>query len=94
MALGDQRLGKIISPACFSTLDLDESGADGFSGGIRFAAFDLVNNIGQTLIHFLFIAGIATEEEIIHVEAIQHDLIAHRLNSTNAIEGHAGIASC
>ena len=73
MALGDQRFGKIVSPAGFSTLDLDESGADCFAGGIGFAALDLVNNIAQTFIHFFFIARIAAEEEIIHVEAIQHD---------------------
>ena len=37
----------------------------------------MVDNVGETLVHFLFVAGIAAEEKIVHVEAIQHDLVAH-----------------
>jgi len=93
MALGDQGLGKVIGPAGFGTLDLDQSSANGFAGGLRFAALDLVCDIRQTLIHFLFIAGIAAEEEIIHVEAIQHDLIAHGFDGANAVQGPAGVVA-
>src|SRR5216684_1467113 len=93
MALGDQRLGKIVGPACFRTLDLDQGSADGFIGSVRFAALDLVDDVGQTLVHSVFIAGIAAEEEVIHVEAIQHDLIAHGFDGTNALESHAGVGA-
>ena len=90
-ALGDQRLGKVVGPAGFRTLNLDQGGADGFAGGLRFAALDLVGDVRQTFTHFLFIAGIAAKEEIIHVEAIQHDLIAHGFDGANAFQGQAGI---
>src|SRR5258708_149632 len=93
MALGDQRLGKIVGPACFRTLDLDQGSADGFIGSVRFAALDLVDDVGQTLVHSVFITGIAAEEEVIHVEAIQHDLIAHGFDGTNALESHAGVGA-
>src|SRR5712692_2376661 len=90
---GDQRLCKIIAPAGFRTLNLDQGGADRFAGGLRFSALDLVGDVRQTLVHFLFIAGIAAEEKIIHVEAIQHDLIAHGFNGANAVKGHAGVGA-
>ena len=73
VALGDQGLGKIVGPARFGALHLDEGGAHGLAGGIRFAALNLINDIDEAFVHFLFIAGIAAKEEVIHVEAIQHD---------------------
>src|SRR5260370_11183972 len=91
MALGDEGLGKVVGTTGFGALDLDESGAYGFAGGIRFAALNLVYDVRQTLVHFFFIAGIAAEKEIIHVEAIQHNLIAHGFDSPNTVQGQAGI---
>ena len=93
MALGDQRLCKVVGPAGFRTLNLDEGGANGFTGGLRFSALDLVDDIHQTLGHFLFIAGIAAEEEIIHVQAVQHDLVAHGFDGANAFEGRGGVGA-
>ncbi len=61
MALGDERLGKIVGPARFGALHLDERGAHGLAGSIGLAALDLVDNVGQSLGHFLFIAGIAAQ---------------------------------
>ncbi len=46
MAFGDERLGKVVGPTGFGAFDLDESGADGFARGIRFAALNLVDDIG------------------------------------------------
>src|SRR5260370_9833092 len=91
MALGDERLGKVVGPTGFGALDLDESGAHSFTGGIRFAALNLVYDVRQTLVDFFFIAGIAAETEIIHIEAIQHNLISHGFDSANAVKGPAGI---
>ncbi len=91
MALSNQRLGKIVSPTGFGALDLDESGAHGFTGGIRFAALNLVYDDRQTLVHFFFIAGISAEKEIIHVEAIQHDQIAHGFDGGDTVKSGAGI---
>jgi len=91
MPLGDKRLGKVVSPTGFGAFDLDQGRANGFAGGVRFAALNLINNVRQALVHFLFIAGIAAKEEIIHVEAVQHDLITHGFDGANAIQGQAGI---
>src|SRR5260370_17369374 len=91
MALGDERLGKVVGPTGFGALDLDESGAHSFTGGIRFAALNLVYDVRQTLVDLFFVAGIAAEKELIHIEAIQHNLIAHGFDSANAVKGRAGI---
>ncbi len=93
MALGDERLGKIVGPACFGALDLDQSGANGVGGGARLTALNLVDNVRQTFVHLFLIAGIAAEKEIIHVEAIQHDLVTHGSDGANAIESHRGVAA-
>src|SRR5260370_38451363 len=91
MALGDERLCKIIGPAGFRALDLDQRSANGFAGGLRLAPLDLVDDVRHPFVHPLFIAWIAAEEEILHVEAIQYDLVAHGLAVAKAAENHTAI---
>src|SRR5260370_34899699 len=90
MALGDEGLGKVVGPTGFGALDLDESGAYGFAGGIRCAALNLVYDVRQTLVHFFFMGGIAAEKEIIHVEACQQTLRAHAFGIPKTGQGPAG----
>src|SRR6266851_4587266 len=91
MALGDEWFGEIVGPACLRALDLDQSGANRLVGGLRLTTLDLVGDVRQTLVHFFLISRISAEEEIIHVEAIQHDLVAHEFDGANAVESGAGI---
>src|SRR6266704_2446928 len=93
MALGDERLGEIVSPTGFGALHLNESGADGFVGGLRFTALDDVGDVVQALRDSIFVTRIAAEEKVIHVEAIQHDLVTHGFNSADAFQSGSGIGT-
>ena len=94
MALGNQRLREIVRPTHFGAFDLNQSGVDGLVGDLRFSALDEVGHVGKTLVDLLFVAGISAQEKVVHVEAVHHDLVAHRLDGGLAIEGHAGIVAC
>src|SRR6266700_4611434 len=93
MALGDERLGEIVSPTGFGALHLNESGAYGFVGGLRFTALDDVGDVVQASSDSIFVARIAAEEKVIHVEAIQHDLVTHGFNSADAFQSGSGIGT-
>jgi hypothetical protein len=43
--------------------------------------------------HPVFVAGIAAEKEIVHIEAIQHDLGADGCNGANALDRRRGIGA-
>ncbi len=77
MALGKERLGKIVGPACFGALDLNQSGFKAVVAGLRLAALDQVVDVAEAFVDLFFVAGIAAQEEIVHVVAVQHDLVAH-----------------
>ncbi len=40
----------------------------------------------KPLLTFFFVAGIAAKEEIVHVVAVQHDLVAYGLDSAHVFE--------
>src|SRR5713226_3418667 len=93
MALGHEGLGKIVGPACFGAFHLDKSGADGFTVSLGFATLDEVDDIREALVDLFLVAGIPAEEEIVHVEAIQHDLGADGSNGANALDSRSGIGA-
>ena len=94
MTLGNQGLGKIVGPTGFGALDLNEGRVNGIVGGLSLAALDHVGHVGEALVDFLFVAGIAAEEKVVHVEAVQHDLVPHGFNRANTLERHAGVRAC
>src|SRR2546429_7071985 len=97
MTLGNQRLGEIVGPAGFGAFDLDKGGVDGVVGRLCFAALDEVGHVGEAFVDLVLITRVATKEEIVHVEAIRHDLVAHglkdrkstRLNSSHGYISYA-----
>src|SRR5262249_12129600 len=93
MALGDKRLRKVVRPTGLSGLDLDEGGAHGVVSGLGFAALDEIGHVDEAFVDLLLIARIAAEQKVVQVETIQHDLIAHGLDNTDAIEGVACVGA-
>ena len=77
MPLGKQRLGKIVGPTCFGAFDLNQRGFKAVVVGLRLATLDQVVDVSKSFVDLFFVAGIAAQEEIVHVVAVQHDLVAH-----------------
>jgi hypothetical protein len=74
VALGEERLGEIVSPTGFGTFDLDQGGAKRVRAGLSFATLETVGEVGHALVDLFFVAGITAEKKIIQVQAIEHDL--------------------
>ena len=70
MALCEQRLGKIVGPARFRALDLNEGGAKKVVIGLGLSALDDVAEFAESAIDFFFVAGIAAQQEIVEVEPV------------------------
>ena len=93
VALGDQGFGKIVSPTGFGAFHLDQRGANHVIAGLRFTTLDEIGNVGEPFVDLLFVARVAAEEEVVHVKAIQHDLIAHGLDGAHALKGRTCVRS-
>ena len=93
MALGEEGLGEIVGPAGFGAFDLKEVGAQEFVGSLRFALLHDVGNLGEPLVDLVFIARIATEQEIVEIEAILHDLGADQLDGGLTFQSIGGFAA-
>ena len=91
VALGKQRLGKIVGPACFGAFDLNQRGLEAVAVGLRLATLDQVVDVSKPLVDLFFVAGIAAQEKIVHVVAVQHDLVAHRLDGANVFKRGRGV---
>ena len=91
VALGEKRLGKIVGPACFGAFDLNEGGLDAVARGLRLTALDQVVDVAEALVDLFLVAGIAAEKKIVHVVAVQHDLVAHGLDGAHVFERGRGI---
>ena len=83
MTLGKKRLGKIVRPAGFGAFDLLERGLDVVAGRLRLAARDKVIDVSETLVDLFFVTRVTAQKKIVHVVAVQHDLVAHRLDHAN-----------
>ncbi len=93
MTFGEERFGKIVGPASFSALNLNQSGPQEVAACRGFAALDDVGDVDETVSNFVFVAGVTAEQKVVEVEAVHHDLVANRFNGAHAVQGCGGIGT-
>ena len=91
VAFGKEGLGKIIRPTGFSGFDLLQRGAQGIGACLGLTVLDEVGHGLETFVDPILVARIATKQEIVKVETIQHDLITHGLDGAYALKSHGGL---
>ena len=86
MALGKQRLAKIIGPAGFGALHLDQRGAHQIILGFGLTALDHIAKFGETAIDLFLVARVATEQKVIQIQTILHDLVTHGFRGSHILQ--------
>ena len=86
MPFRKQGLGKIVRPIGFRAFYLDERCANYVVGGLRFTLLQCVGQFGDSLIDLLFVPRISAEQEIIEVQAVEHNLQPNGFNGLHALK--------